>query len=311
MAKIAKHLSDLSLLDASEGRALSLAAQKHLEACSLCRAEVAGMRSAAQAFAAPNIKPPRELSRAIRERLGLRPKTLQQPWLRWGLAGAGLAAALLLFLKPHPDALPLPQESAPQIARAELAQKAPVQVAARPTRETRENAPPQTTLPQVAPTAPAVALVATSTPAGINSSAPEMARVAVTPVSEVPHFPGGQNAAPSNSQAVAAHRGDDASPKPSPTAGYSVSIKQNVFKPDQGQVITIEVQLTKRGRVSLKLLRGDGTPLGMISDSDEGPGLVKYAWNGTWAGQALASGIYFLLLETPEGGQRVRAVLVR
>jgi len=88
----------------------------------------------------------------------------------------------------------------------------------------------------------------------------------------------------------------------------SVKVWPNPFNPR----VDVQFSLERAGAARVQVFDAKGRVVRLLANEDLPAGNYQRSWNGTdQSGRAVASGIYFFRITTPEGSQTVRAVLVR
>lgn len=264
---------------------------------------------------------PAGLKRRTLERLGLRSRaTFAGKWAWLAPTALGAAAVLLLWILPGvspeitvttPVALPSPahrpilaKNKSAQIQVAKHAAKqVAVQVAVAPVSEQVVSQ----TASQIAAeswgshaVSNPVSVVETSQPGSANA---------------LPVFAtGGSGMAPgSGASASAVNMSSTSKPsEPRATATpvpatYQFKIKHNRFMPAKGEVLVLQINLTKAGRVRAVAYDMTGRQVAVIADLEAPAGSLSLRWVG---GNA-PSGVYTVIVQTPEKIETVKAALIR
>ncbi len=95
---------------------------------------------------------------------------------------------------------------------------------------------------------------------------------------------------------------------PTPTAVTSVDVakpRPNPFWPLKGQKMYLDVDVADPGPVKVKAFNLAGELVCTILQEDRGNGRTTVSWDGRNAnGDAVASGVYFVLVDAPGGLQK-------
>jgi hypothetical protein len=131
--------------------------------------------------------------------------------------------------------------------------------------------------------------------------------------SGAPLLSGSRAPVPADAPKAAAARKEPENPIATPRAWkYGLSLRNNVFKPGQGEGVSVELTLDKPGRVEAAVLKAGGGLVKALYSGDMPGGPSVYSWDGTDAsGRPAPSGFYWLVLKSPGKTEKLKVVLAR
>ncbi len=101
-------------------------------------------------------------------------------------------------------------------------------------------------------------------------------------------------------------------PTPIPEQKENVLIKHNRINPARDEKMKISVKCDKPEHVSIKIYNQLGGSVKVLIDNNLPPGIHEYTWNGTNdRNQVLASGIYYIVVESPDYQFKEKGVIVK
>lgn len=266
-----KHLDPDLIASLADGAAPSGDASAHLRACAQCRDELAELKALTQDLRrAP--QPPKHLQQATLQRLGLR-ACKSGGWVlpRWAWAPALAALALAWWL---------PQQQAP----------APIQSISQAQTQALAQAP-----------APAKAKAPAPAAAPVLAAAPTAIQAPVQPSVEAPAAVGAAPEAAPQAAAPLLH----SAPKetPTPVAGFTVQVRNNLIKP--GQSLALSVELPAAGSFLARVYDGRGRSVETLYEGVAGPGALILHWDAAGA----PSGTYIVLLKSGAHSKKVQVLV--
>jgi len=160
--------------------------------------------------------------------------------------------------------------------------------------ETPVSPTPVFTADTVTPTQTPAAATATRTP---PRGASRTATPTVTPRATIERTSSPVAASPSVSEG-----------QPSDT----VTLRQNVNRPDQGRNCRIDLRLERSQHVRIRVFSRDGRELITLADQEAGAGVFETQWSGRNSrGEIVASGIYLVWIQTNDFEARHKLIVVR
>lgn len=94
--------------------------------------------------------------------------------------------------------------------------------------------------------------------------------------------------------------------------GGRAAVWNAVFDPTQGGKATVRLTLEQAGRVTVRVLRPDGTPIRTLVDEEAAAGVRTWDWAGTnTMGSVAASGLYLIHIRGPGVNVVKKTVLVK
>lgn len=103
-------------------------------------------------------------------------------------------------------------------------------------------------------------------------------------------------------------------PVPEPTPGQQkwVVIKNNRINPTKNEKMTFLVRMDKPGKLTIQIYSSQGELLRTVVDGQVSRGVSELTWDGTNEhGQVLASGIYFINIETPSRSDQYKGAILK
>ncbi len=92
----------------------------------------------------------------------------------------------------------------------------------------------------------------------------------------------------------------------------TVVLTDNLLRPRNGGVTTIDITIFSPGAVSARVFDSNGKPMATLFEGQEPAGSFTFTWNGkTAAGAAAPSGTYFVAVTGPKLKSKSKIVLIR
>ncbi len=136
--------------------------------------------------------------------------------------------------------------------------------------------------------------------------------VAAAPGSATSASVGGTSPAPVRAASGVIDPRPSATPTLAPEQKGKVLIKHNRINPARGEEMTLSIKCDLREHVSIKIYNQMGEPVTVLVDGDLPGGVHDFKWNGTNNhGAILASGVYFIIIESPGFRLREKGVIVK
>ena len=89
-----------------------------------------------------------------------------------------------------------------------------------------------------------------------------------------------------------------------------VQILNNVINPDKGEKATLQFNQGKSGQVTIIVFDLSGSIVNVLMRTSQGPGSYAVTWDGrNRGGRAVARGLYFIKIVSPDADE-IRKVLV-
>ena len=101
-------------------------------------------------------------------------------------------------------------------------------------------------------------------------------------------------------------------PELTPVQEKHVVIKKNRINPSLGEKMTISVTLENSEHLSIRIYNSSGEHLQTVTNQDWPEGIHEFTWDGSNAqGHILASGIYFISIDTPTFHTREKGLILK
>jgi hypothetical protein len=95
---------------------------------------------------------------------------------------------------------------------------------------------------------------------------------------------------------------------PTPVGALDVRLSQNLFRPGQGETLSVFLLLPDRGQARVTVYSRLGDKLVELYNTSAGPGMITVPWNGrTSGGKTVSSGVYIIYVEI--GDQHFRRLI--
>lgn len=136
-------------------------------------------------------------------------------------------------------------------------------------------------------------------------------------------FNASKNVAPSSGQSSLSsaasfrpsdERGRIAPPQPEPTPDQKerIVIRNNRLNPSLGEFMTLSIRMDEPGNLTIRIHNRQGELVITLVDQNLAKGIHEFTWGGTNSqGQVLASGIYFISIQTPGFRAEEKALILK